>query len=336
MLKRAYWFGLVGALVAAAFGATTTAGCQATCASSDECADGEFCSMAVGVCASSKALGFCKPIPDSCPTVTQTVCGCDGKTYANSCDASLKRQSVAQQGTCNLSCGGPSKAKCPAGSYCKYDDGVCASETTAGTCETIPSATACATAVPAPVCGCDLKTYDSRCDAQAAGVSVAADGACNCGGPKDTACEAGRYCSWAMGSCGASQPAGACEVVPKSCAAFSAPVCGCDQVTYENGCEAAKAKMSIWAEGGCDCATGLDCPDGYYCLFGMVGACFTGGKNGTCTKIPDVTVCSTVQDAKVCGCDGKEYKNTCFAAAQGTSVGSTGACTSMGTGGGGQ
>lgn len=333
MLMRAPWFGLVGVLAAAAIVAPSFSACQATCTSSDECPEGDFCSMAVGVCASSNALGFCKPMPTSCPAVSQSVCGCDGKTYVNTCEASLARQAVSAQGVCSLACGGPSKAACPSGMYCRYDDGICGNAAATGVCEAMPTPTSCSTAVPAAVCGCDVKTYDSRCDAQAAGVSALAAGACACGGPKETPCEEGRFCDLSPGSCGKPQPSGTCSSVPKTCVSFSDPVCGCDQITYDNSCEAAKAETAIWSQGGCDCANALDCPDGYYCHFQMDGACFSGGKGGTCAKIPDITACTPKPGEKVCGCDGKEYNTPCFAQAQGTSVGNQGTCA--GTGGAG-
>lgn len=328
MLKRAHWFGIAGAIAISALSALSFTGCQTTCSSSDECGDSDFCSMAVGVCTSSNAVGFCKPQPESCPAVAALVCGCDGKTYTNTCEASRARQSVASQGACSVSCGGTSKAKCPSGTYCKYDDGVCGATTATGVCEAKPAATSCASAALAPVCGCDLTTYDSLCDAEAAGVSVLAAGACACGGPKETECEAGRFCDWAIGTCGAPQPAGTCARVPKKCSEFSSAVCGCDQVTYENACEAAKAKMPVWDTKGCDCggATGVDCPDGFYCQYAMVGNCLNGTTSGTCAKIPDVTVCTETMGQDVCGCDGKTYKSICFAAAQGTSVATNAAC----------
>ena len=330
MLKRACWFGVASALAAPALAALSWTGCQGTCASSDECGEGELCSMATGVCLLSRAIGFCKPAPESCPAVAQTVCGCDGKTYANSCEASRARQAVAAEGACKVACGGPAHTKCAAGTFCRFGDGSCGTAEAVGECEPIPGS--CATAPSAPVCGCDGKTYPSRCAADAAGVSVIAAGTCACGGAQGVACEDGKFCNYAVGSCAQASPSGACEAPPAECAAFSSPVCGCDYQTYDNACEAAKAEVSVYADGPCPCggAAQVDCPDGYYCDFGATGSCLEANPTGSCAAVPES--CSGVA-AQVCGCDGVTYLNACSAAQAGVSVASVGACAPLPDGG---
>ncbi|MFT3765891.1 MAG: Kazal-type serine protease inhibitor domain-containing protein [Minicystis sp.] len=333
MLKRAHWFGVVGLLAMPVFAALTWTGCQGTCASSDECASGEFCSMASGVCVSPRALGFCKPIPDDCPGIAQTVCGCDGKTYANACLASVARQSVASTGTCSVACGGPAGTKCPSGTYCHYSDGVCGAGSASGTCEAVPDS--CVNATPSAVCGCDGKTYSSACAAQAAGVSLNSTGACPCGGIDKAGCAEDKFCNYDPGTCAQPNATGACIAKPTDCAPFSDPVCGCDNKTYENSCLASKAGISVYVTGRCPCGgpTQIDCPDGQYCEFPS-GTCLNPNPVGTCAPVPDS--CNDVQ-GYVCGCNGKTYLNACYAAQDGASVASLGDCkpgADAGAGGG--
>jgi hypothetical protein len=325
MLKRAHWFGVVGLLVTPALAALSWTGCQGTCASSDECAADEFCSMAVGVCVSPRAIGFCKPIPTDCPNVAQTACGCDGKTYANSCVASVSRQSLAATGVCSVSCGGVTDAKCQAGTYCHYLDGICGAGQATGTCDAVP--TSCANAPQSPVCGCDKKTYNSTCEAQAAGISITSTGACPCGGPDNAGCETGRFCSYATGMCGTPNATGTCTLPPAECGTpLGTQVCGCDNKTYDSACLAAKAGVSVLSSGGsCKCGgpTNIECPLDQYCDFGNMGLCLNANPTGTCAVPPDT--CSPGVDY-VCGCDGKDYVNTCYAAQSGTSVVGKGKC----------
>lgn len=39
--------------------------------------------------------GICKPIPDMCASVIDTVCACNGETFNNECEANMKGVSVA-------------------------------------------------------------------------------------------------------------------------------------------------------------------------------------------------------------------------------------------------
>jgi Kazal-type serine protease inhibitor domain len=334
MLKRAYWFGVAAA--AALLGPLALAqwGCQGTCASNGDCSGGQYCSEAVGTCLSAQPLGFCKSLPTSCPSVNEAVCGCDGKQYANPCEAARAGVSAGNTGACTTTCGGASKVACPdSTTYCHFADGVCSAGNATGTCDPIP--TTCAGAAAAPVCGCDGKTYASLCEAQLAGTSVAASGACACGGSANTPCETGKFCNLAVGTCALANPSGACTVPPATCEAFSDPVCGCDGKTYDNACEAAKASISVVATGTCPCGGpgGATCEDGGYCDFGLMGACLGPDPTGACQPKP--TACTPVVDY-VCGCDGNTYLNICEAAKQGISTALVGACPSpdAGTDGG--
>jgi hypothetical protein len=90
------------------------------CKSDDNCAKAEFCSFPEGQCA---PLGTCAPRPQICPLIFRPVCGCDGRTYSNSCAASAAGVSVDHQGEClsGTFCGGIAGIPCPQGEQCVDD-----------------------------------------------------------------------------------------------------------------------------------------------------------------------------------------------------------------------
>jgi hypothetical protein len=74
-------------------------------------------------------------------------------------------------------CGGIAGLACGDGQYCDYAaTGTCGEGDVAGMCLPVPQF---CTRDFRPVCGCDGKTYSNACTANAAGVSVAAQGMCD-------------------------------------------------------------------------------------------------------------------------------------------------------------
>jgi hypothetical protein len=140
------------------------------------CENGEFCSLPVGSCCCDH-VGACTPIPDACPTVWDPVCGCDGMTYGNECEAAMAAVSLAHYGACgepcftDADCGDPDH-------FCRHRDGACGATGSPGECTTVlvgfPD-------VWDPVCGCDGVTYDNELEADAAGVSIRHHGECRRG-----------------------------------------------------------------------------------------------------------------------------------------------------------
>jgi hypothetical protein len=90
-------------------------------------------------------------------------------------------------------------------------------------------------------------------------------------------CADGLYCEFPAPNgddrpaeaCGAADGGGTCSRIAQFCTREYAPVCGCDDVTYGNACEAATVGASIKYNGACDvppltCASVL-CLEGTVC-----------------------------------------------------------------------
>lgn len=234
-----------------------------------ECGSDEYCHIEESKdlsCGWTGQTGHCKLRPTACSMIYAPVCGCDGKKYSDACDARGSGVPVAFEGQCGVDgalkgerCGGIEGRACSQGLYCKPRVGTtCAIIDKAGTCTEIRP---CSDEID-EVCGCNGETYDNECMADEAGVHIAKRGPCEaneeqtasrCDGPyRQDACGQGEYCDYPAGDfCGLEMRPARCTMSPKSCLSESKPVCGCDQRTYANACEARRAGVDVLFSRAC-------------------------------------------------------------------------------------
>ena len=173
------------------------------------CKSDEWCDYPdSAACGMTDETGVCRKRPQACDNLFQPVCGCDGSSYDNACFAESGGTDVAYEGVCNAppppagDCGGFAGTQCPADQYCKFPStDLCGGADSSGTCTPRPQA---CNDLEQPVCGCDQMTYSNACTANAAGVDILHDGACDM--PADcrtTGCPQGQTCQlcWTSYAC---------------------------------------------------------------------------------------------------------------------------------------
>jgi len=89
-----------------------------------ECDDNEVCvSFLSQSCPGPNAVGLCLPRPHQCPAVSDPVCGCDGATYGNLCEAAQNGAALAHRGACSSAPTCNEHVKCPGAGTCVGGDG---------------------------------------------------------------------------------------------------------------------------------------------------------------------------------------------------------------------
>eukprot|EP00121_Abeoforma_whisleri_P009718 Awhi_evm1s8943 len=178
-----------------------------------------------------------------------------------------------------------------------------------GRCVTIPKS--CKhTNSSQKVCGCDNKTYDSRCLARKAQVLIKDNVSC------ESLCNSNENCSESEFCYLSNKGKGRCIDKPVICTMELAPVCAQGK-TYDNKCAAHAAGKNIDARFACEdvCSTNKDCEDTEFCYLSNKG-------KGQCIDKP---VLCTMEMAPVCA-QGKTYDNKCAAHAAGMNIDARFAC----------
>ncbi len=184
------------------------------------------------------------------------------------------------------------------------------------------------------VCDADCQIRSQKINTCGNGACEAKETAANC--PRDctfsqitgNACNCPRMMTWDGEKC--------VQATEELCPVQEATVCGCDEKTYRNSCNARKAGVKSYRAGACGsvgtqfpgatCGNRrceppwenfetctLDCPsiegDACRCPFGEMW----DSQNSRCTaNVADVS-CDMMASSLVCGCDGRTYGSPCQA-----------------------
>jgi cysteine-rich repeat protein len=290
------------------------------CRTNDECPAGAYCEQD-GVCGGE---GRCRQRSEACIGVLEPVCGCDGRTYVNACEAAAAGVTVRARGRCDRACGMIGGIACGEGEFCELEPGTCRIVDAGGTCVDVPDG---CPDVYRPVCGCDGQTYGNDCDRRAARAQKAHDGPCRC---PEIRC--------APGTRAVDRDGDGC---PDTCLAPCRDACDCYEnpdLVFPRPCPLECATCdNYWVceDGFCQdhcgpvplddvcraipCKENSQCGDAEYCAK-PPGRC---DGEGICQ--PRFLPCPAIIDP-VCGCDGQSYGSACEAAAAGVNVAHRGPC----------
>src|SRR5690606_15467627 len=324
------------------FGAIQDAnGCD-TCMCVPECTT-EFDCQGNDICSSD---GQCVS-PCQCTQPLDPVCGADGETYANECEAACAGVDIASFDACATTCPDITcELECPNGlALDPQGCPICACSSACASCDGRFD----------PVCTANGETYINACEAACEGQQVAALGQCRtvCG-----AFECGISCPDGFALDDGGCPSCKCRE-PQPCGSdptTAGRVCGSNGGTYHSACDADAAGVAVVYEETCPgytCLTDNGCPvgttcvkptGGASCLQGNAGACLgvcvrmqacdvSNGQFADCAEgyscvdgqCQAACPCSAVYDP-VCGNDGVTYDNACVAACAGARIEKAGRC----------
>lgn len=256
-----------------------------------------------------------------CAQYFDPVCGIDGKTYSNSCAASANCMAIAYWGPCG-------QPTCPDLDQDGYSSngGSCGPIDCNDMNPAINPGVTCYYVQYAPVCGVDGVTYAGSCDADKACMPIAHNGECTqpqicLDADQDGYSSTGGGCGPI--DCNDTNPAINPGVICPYTLIY-APVCGVDGITYDSGCAAQQACMTIAHNGACiQLPTCTDTDHDGYSPDG--GSCGPVDCNDTDPGVNPGMVCSAIY-APVCGSDSQTYTNSCEATQACVAIVSAGEC----------
>jgi hypothetical protein len=210
------------------------------CSSNADCDDAEYCH--IEGCAETGECSGTMP----CDAILAPVCGCDGQTYGNECEAHSNGVGISAQGECsseNPECPGAAGCGCDSNDDCDTDLACLKSDCSGGVC----GSELLLDCEPGrgPVCGCDGVTYDDACETLFVGVEY--DGQCTadaCLSPDD--CGDGRFCY--REDCDA--PGQCMDGEEPICPPEFDPTCSCDGATMDS-CTARNSGAGVDYVGEC-------------------------------------------------------------------------------------
>lgn len=250
------------------------------------CGLGEYCALP-GTCSGE---GVCTQKPDACIMLFAPVCGCDGKTYGNSCEAAGSGVNVKGKGECEavnpcmwMKCGDGNACtadqcnpktgqcefppltgeKCDDGSLCTYGE-VCAESGGKAYCKA-GNEVICPPPLPCQLISCNAKS--GQCETKP-DPACGGEKKCSIGlGAPTIDCGPDGFCQLPGGTC---VGFGLCAKKPFACLAVYNPVCGCDGNSYGNDCEANSNGENWGSKGKCDGGGGEGCcKDNSQCKTGL-------------------------------------------------------------------
>lgn len=197
------------------------------------CADGEFCNFEPDPsCGDTDRGGHCEAKTEICDTLYAPVCGCDNRTYSNTCAAHREGVSVKSDGMC-----GP--AECvAAGGYIATSNGTNPAD-----------------------CAEGEDSWSISGGRDSARCCIPKPPGKTCAGIANLQCSDGEFCNFeppgGQGCDGTvADNGGVCEAVPSDCADETQPVCSCDHHSFAGICASHAAGQAKLHDGGC---TQADC-----------------------------------------------------------------------------
>lgn len=204
-------------------------------------------------------MSCCCPAACVCTANYDPVCGKNGKTYSNSCEADCEGIAVNSKGACEE----PVETKNSGGA-----------STDSSKKSSSPGSCVCPM-VWKPVCTKNGKTRGNKCEARCRGETIAREGECDIkvdqidkavAAEENNKQSQGDKVQQRVSSLSAEEARLPSSNVPMKpprklncvCIQLWAPVCGTDGNTYSNSCEARCHGMTVAREGECDKTSAID------------------------------------------------------------------------------